>query len=257
MAEQTERKAAGRTLYRCDALVMRHVDYGEADRILSLMTAEHGLQKGFARSARKSIKRFGAALEPFCQVVVHWRQGKGGLWSLQELELLDARTGLRTDLERLALASYGIELLELLLEEGEPQPQIYELLCGFLDYLNGGGDGAVARLLLELRLVYLLGYVPHLLHCSECLKIFTADEPVRFDAGRGGSLCLQCAGPAGLAVGLGTIGTLARSLKVGHQQFAGFRFGPQTCSEAGAMLSQVLARVLPREPKSLKFLPPQ
>jgi len=241
------------SLYRCEALVMRHVDYGEADRIITLLTAEHGLQKGFARSARKSRKRFGAALESFSQVVVHWRQGKGGLWSLQELELLDARTGLRADLEQLALASYGVELVELLLEEGEPQPQIFELLCAFLDYLNGSGDGSVARLLLELRLIYLLGYAPHLLHCSECLKIF-ANEPVRFDADRGGSLCLQCAGSAGVEVALGTIGTLARSLKVGHQQFAGFRFGERTRCEAGTILSQVLTRVLPREPKSFKFL---
>jgi len=242
-------------LFRCDALVMRHVDYGEADRILTLLTAEQGLQKGFARAARKSRKRFGGALEPFCQVVVHWRPGKGNLWSLQELELLDTRLALRTDLERLTLASYGIELTELLLEEGEPYPQIYELLCGFLDYLSGGGELTVARLLLELRLVYLLGYVPHLLHCSECLKIF-ADEPVRFDAARGGSLCLACAGDSGLEVVLGTIGTLARSLKVGQQQFSGFRFGQQTRCEASLLLSQVLARVLPREPKSLKFLSP-
>jgi len=240
-------------LARCEALVLRHVDYGESDRILSLLTAEHGLQKGFGRAARKSRKRFGAAQEPFTQVVVHWRQGKGELWSLQELELLDARSGLRTDFERLALASYGVELVELLVEQGEAHQRIFELLCGFLDYLNQGGDGQVARLLLELRLVYLLGYVPHLLHCSECLKIF-ADEPVRFDAARGGSLCVQCAGSSGMEVGLGTIGSLARSLKVGHQQFVGFHFGQQTLAEAAAILHQVLARVLPRTPKSLKFL---
>lgn len=232
---------------------MRHVDYGEADRIVSLLTAEYGLQKGYARSARSSRKRFGAALEPFCQVVVHWRSGRGQLWSLQELELLDARPGLRRDLDRLALGSYGLELAELLLEEGEAHPEVFELLCAYLDYLADGGDGAVARMLLELRLVYLLGYIPHLLHCSECLRIFN-DEPLRFDAARGGSLCLTCAGKGGLHVGLGTIGSLARSLNVSHQQFIGFRFGARTCQEATLILQQVLARVLPREPKSLRFL---
>jgi len=169
---------------RCEALILRHVDYGEADRIVSMLTAEFGVQKGFAKSARKSRKRFGAALEPFSQVIVHWRAGRGQLWSLQEMELLSSRTGLRTDLQRLALASYAIELVEVLIEEGEPHPQIYEMICAFLDFLAQGGDAGTARLLLELRLVYLLGYIPHLLHCSECLKIF-ADEPIRFDAGRG------------------------------------------------------------------------
>jgi DNA repair protein RecO (recombination protein O) len=234
-------------------LVLRHVDYAEADRIVSFLTADLGIQKGFAKAARKSRKRFGAAMEPFSQIVVHYRAGRGELWSLQELELLNPRSGLRQDLHRLALASYAIELVEQLLEEGQSYRRIYELLCAFLDYLEQGGDTAVARLLFELRLIYLLGYIPHLLHCSECLKIF-ADEPVRFDAARGGSLCLQCAAGSGIAVGLGTIGSLARTLNVTHQQFTGFRFGEQTLDEAGRMLGQVLQTVLPRPLKSLKFL---
>jgi len=238
---------------RCEALILRHIDYGESDRIVSLLTTEYGLQKGFARAARKSRKRFGSSLEPFSQVIVHWRAGKGSLWSLQETELLDARAGLRVDLYSLTLASYGVELIELLVEEGQPYPLIYELICHFLDYLAQGGDVKVARLLFELRLVYLLGYIPHLLHCSECLKIFSA-EPVRFDAARGGSLCLACAGSGGLAVDLKTIGSLARTLNVSHRLFTGFKFGETTLLEAGRMLTQVLAQVLPRAPKSLKFL---
>ena len=240
-------------LQRCEALVLRHIDYGEADRIVSLLTTEFGLQKGFARSARKSRKRFGSALEPFTQVIVHWRSGRGSLWDLQETELLTSRRGLCTDLHRLALASYGVELTELLLEEGQPQPLVFELLCHFLDYLEQGGDSDVGRLLFELRLVYLLGYIPHLLHCSECLKIFSA-EPVRFDAARGGSLCLDCAEPGDLPVDLKTIGSLARTLNVNHRLFDGFSFGATTRKEAGQMLTQVLSLVLPREPKALKFL---
>lgn len=242
----------GRT-ERCEALVLRHVDYAEADRIVSLLTAEFGVQKGFARAARKSRKRFGAALEPFSQVVALWRPGRGQLWLLQEMELLSSRTGLRTDLQRIALASYAVELVEQLLEEGQPHPQIFQLICAFLDFLDQGGDTDSARLLLELRLVYLLGYIPHLLHCSECLKVFV-DEPVRFDASRGGSLCLQCSAGSGMEIGLGTIGSLARTLNVTHQQFSGFHFGKQTLTEAGKMLGQVLDGVLPRQLKSIKFL---
>ncbi len=241
-------------LHRCQALVLRHIDYGEADRIVSLLTAEQGLQKAFARAARKSRKRFGAMLEPFSQIIVHYRSGRGSLWSLQETELLDSRTGLRQDLQRLGLASYGVELVELLLEEAQPQPQIFQLLCSYLDFLAQGGDGEVARLLYELRLVYLLGYIPHFLHCSLCLKIFS-DEAIRFDAARGGSLCLDCAGGSGAQIGLGTIGSLARTLNISPSRFSGFRFGRQTLEEGRTILSQVLAQVLPRPPKSLRFLP--
>ncbi|SDZ84902.1 DNA replication and repair protein RecO [Desulfuromusa kysingii] len=240
-------------LHSCEALVLRHINYGEADVILSLFTPDYGLQKGFAKSARKSRKRFAAVLDPFTQAIFQWKSGRGNFWLLQDSELLTARVGLRADLQRLALASYGVELVELLLEEGQLHSVIYELLCSFLDYLDRGGDHLSAKLLFELRLIYLLGYMPHLLHCSECLKIFD-DEPIRFDAIRGGSLCLQCAGSAGVPIGLGTVGSLARSLNVGHQQFDAFSFGRKTIQEASLILTQVLQQVLPREPKSQQFL---
>ena len=223
--------------------------------ILTLFTAEYGLQKGFAKSAKKSRKRFGAVLEPFTKAIFQWKKGRGALWLLQDAELITSHLGLRTDFQRLSLASYGVELICLLLEEGEAQQIIYEMLCSFLEYLERGGNELIARTLFELRLIYLLGYMPHLLHCSECLKIFDA-ELIRFDANRGGSLCLDCAGSVGMPVELGTIGSLARSLKVSHRQFEGFSFGSITLQQSGQILTQVLQNVLPREPKSLKFLSP-
>lgn len=238
---------------RGEAIVLRYTDYGEADRILSLLTADHGVQKGFAKSARKSRKRFGAATEPFTRATFHWSEGRGNLWSLQDAELVDAHYGLRTDIKRLALASYCIELVELLLQEGEAQHLVYQLVCSFLTYLDQKGTPETARLLFELRLIYLLGYMPHLLHCSECLRIFN-NELIRFNALRGGSLCLECAGNDGVDISLGTVGSLSRTLKVAHDQFQGFNFGVKTLQEAQFILQQVLGTVLPREPKSLKFL---
>ncbi len=237
-----------------EALVMRHTHYGEADMILTLFTSEYGLQQGFAKSARKSRKRFGAVLEPFTQAIFQWKQGQGSMWFLQDAELLTTRVSLRESLSRLAMASYGVELVSLLLEDGESHPHIYELLCSFLDFLSNGGDESIARLLFELRLIYLLGYMPHLLHCSECLKIFS-DEKVSFDANRGGCLCCDCAGSIAMDIDLMTIGSLARSLKVSHRQFDGFSFGYKTLQEATAIFNQVLELNLPYKPKSLKFLP--
>lgn len=238
---------------RCECVVLRHVNYSEADRIVTLFCAEWGIKKGFARAARNSRKRFGASLEPFTQAVFHWRQGKGEMWSLVEADLISMRSGLRANLDCLALASYGVELVELLGGDCENPRRIYELLCSYLDFLDAGGNHAVARLLFELRLIYLLGYIPHLLHCSECLRIFN-NEHIRFDSRRGGSLCLDCAGGRGFDVGLGSVGTLARSLQIPHQHFAGFKLGAATIKDSRLILTQVLQQILPREPKSLKFL---
>ncbi|PLX97746.1 MAG: DNA repair protein RecO [Desulfuromonas sp.] len=238
---------------RTEAVVLRTTNYSEADRIVTLLTADQGLRKGFAKAARNSRKRFSGGLEPFTRAIFHWREGRGTLWSLQDAELLDGHYGLRDDIRRLALAGYGVELVELLLEEGEPQPAVYSMVCAFLAYLATGGDPAVARLLLELRLVNDLGYIPHLLHCSECFRVFH-QESIRFDTARGGCLCLACAGGSGFEISLGTAGSLARTLKVESDRFAGFQFGELTLHEGQKILSQVLRSILPREPKSLRFL---
>lgn len=239
---------------RCEAIVLRYIDYGESDRILTLLTREYGRIKGFARAGRNSRKRFGATLEPFTRALFYWRTGKGSLLTLQEAELIDPHFGLRRDLQILTVASYGVELTELLVEEGQEAGLIYELLASFLVFIEQGGDLTTARLLLELRLVYLLGYMPHLLHCSECLLIFRDQAMVFFDATRGGSLCPACAAERGETVSLGTLGSLSRSLKVAHDRFSGFQFGPKTLAEAQRILAQTLPPLWPREPKSLRFL---
>src|SRR5512145_2254571 len=121
-------------LHASDAIILRHLDYGEADRIVTFLTPGHGLLKGFARSARKSRKRFGASLEPFAQVRLHWSSPcSGDLLSLREAELIDLRAGLRLELTAIALAGYGCELLETLMGEGHGHGEAFALLAAYLD----------------------------------------------------------------------------------------------------------------------------
>lgn len=242
-------------LHSSEAIILRHIDYGEADRIVTFLTPGQGRLKGFARAARKSRRRFGAALEPFSQVRLHWSAPRSGdLLSLREAELLDLRAGLRQDLAALALAGYGCELVDELLGEAHGHCDAFALLTAYLDHLSGGGAGPEARLLLELRLLHLAGWVPHLLHCSDCGETLRATQAA-FSVERGGSLCLACAGRASARpVALGTLGTLARSLLTPPTLFAGFRLSPQTLAEGGAILSAALRPHLPRPLRSIPFL---
>ncbi len=242
-------------IHSSEAIILRSLDYGEADRIVSFLTPDHGRLKGFARAARKSRKRFGPALEPFAQVCLYWSPPRSGeMVSLKEADLLDLRTGLRRDLTAIALAGYGCELVEELLGELPGQPQVFEVLRAYLDHLATQGTMQEARMLLELRLLALAGYDPHLLHCSACGGGFSGDRAV-FAVERGGSLCLDCAGAGeGLSVSVLTLGTMARCLRSPATLFAGFRFGEQTLHEGGALLSQALGPHLGRPLKSLQFL---
>lgn len=240
-----------------DAIILRHSDYGDADRIVIFYARDLGLLKGFARNARSSRRRFGAALEPFAQVRVQWVAPRGeGLASLREVELEDLRAGLRARLDALALAAYGCELVEELFGDGAPHPEVFDLLGAFLDAMaHGDGEGLPGmRLLLEMRLLRAAGYVPHLLHCSECGDA-AAEAEVAFSAARGGRLCARCAsGRAGLWLSPLTLGTLARCLKTADVLFSGFRFGAQTLLEGQAVLRDALALHLSRPLRSQAFL---
>lgn len=242
-------------LLSSEAIILRHLDYGEADRIVTFFTPEHGRLRGFARSARKSRKRFGAALEPFSRVRMHWSPpSSGDLVRLREAELLDLHSGLRGDLAAIALAGYGCELIEELLGEEGEQGRAYALLGAFLDHLAGHGAAPETRFLFELRLLVLAGYIPHLLHCSECAAALRGDEAA-FDAARGGSLCPDCA-PSGTALRVSplTLGSLSRSLQSPLTHFAGFRFGSRTLEEGRAVLTGALRLHLHRPLRSLSFL---
>jgi DNA repair protein RecO (recombination protein O) len=238
-----------------DAIVLRTLDYGESDRIATFLTAEHGIFKGFARAARKSKKRFGASLQSGAQVRLFWRPARTGtLASLQEVELIDLRAGLRRDLLAIALAGYACELVENLLVEGQEHAAVYELLCALLDHLERSGGSPEVRLLFELRLLHLSGYIPHLLHCGECGGPLPGDL-AGFSAERGGSLCVGCLrGAKVLEVYPPTLGTLGRCLRTAPQLFDGFRFSARTVAEATAILGDALRPHLLRPLKSLAFL---
>lgn len=237
------------------AIILRHVDYGEADRIVTVLTPDHGRLKGFARGARKSRRRFGPALEPFAEVRLHWAARAGGdLVSVREAELVSLRLGLRRDLETLALAGYGCELTEALYEEAVGFAEAFGLLRAFLDHLDAAGASPVARVLLELRLLALAGIVPHLQHCAECHGTLP-DGPVGFAAARGGSLCPDCGGSAaGLKVDRLTLGSLGRLLQTPAERFDGIRLSPQTLQEGSRLLADALRGHLPRPIRSAEFL---
>lgn len=237
------------------AIILRHVDYGEADRIVTVLTPDHGRLKGFARGARKSRKRFGPGLEPFAEVRLHWAPRPGGeLVSVREAELVSLRLGLRRDLETLALAGYGCELTEALYDEAVGFAEAFGLLRAFLDHLDAAGGSAVAKLLLELRLLTLAGIVPHLQHCAACHGALP-DGAVGFAAVRGGSLCPACGGEtAALKVDRLTLGSLGRLLQTPAERFDDIRLSPRTLQEGQALLADALRGHLPRVLKSAEFL---
>src|SRR5579872_6900527 len=114
--------------HRERALVISSVDYGEADRIVTLFTEEHGKLSAFAAGARKSKRRFAGALEPFTLVRVAWVERRGATVRLDGADIEQTFPRAREDLPLISRALYALELCRELIREREPHPDLFHAL---------------------------------------------------------------------------------------------------------------------------------
>ncbi len=179
-----------------DAVVVvgRH-DLGESDRIVRLVTREHGRVDVVARGARRSRKRFAGALDPGTRAIARWQRGRGDLGTLVELSEVRLPRRAREDWSRLALMTYGCELVAALAGPA-PEPRLHRLLEAWLDVLEGEGTpGDASRVALEAKALTFAGLTPSLVRCARSGEALDATARWDHDAG-GGVLGRFGQGPA-------------------------------------------------------------
>jgi DNA repair protein RecO (recombination protein O) len=193
------------------AIVAGGVDYGEADRVVHLLT-ETGRLSAFAHGARKSKRRFQGALEPFQTVRASFdRNHKQGMPTLASCVVTEPRLAIRDELPRIALASYVVELALAVAPEGDPSEELFCLTSRVLDRIAGGSATVALRRAFELRLLDVLGHRPSLEVCVECgAHVDPETQKTRIDLLKGGALCDRHEG--GSALGPRTALWIARVL---------------------------------------------
>lgn len=189
--DDTTRQDEGR-LYRCDAIVLSRMDYGEADRILTVYSRQHGKLRVIAKGARRPLSRLGSHLEYFCQTRLMLSRGRE-LDVVTGAETVDAHIPIRESLDALGHASHMVEILGRLTEDRQENRAVFDLLSSSLHLLDAGADHFHATRHYELALLTLLGFRPELILCIECReKLQQADNA--FVAQQGGFLCELCRG---------------------------------------------------------------
>jgi DNA repair protein RecO (recombination protein O) len=180
-----------------EAVVLRHSDWGEADRMLTLFTLEMGKVRALAKGARKPRSRKAGHLEPFTRVNLLLARGREILLVTQA-DTLEAYGPLRDDLMLTTYASYVIELLDrFTYEEGENRA-IYRLLADTLARLSSGISADLVVRYYEMRLLDYLGFRPLLFQCAGCSAEIQPQDQF-FSAEAGGVLCPKC-GPSNFGV---------------------------------------------------------
>src|SRR5437660_2580592 len=187
---------AGRS-YKTEAVVLRSIRFGEADRVLHLYTADRGRIGAVAKGIRKTKSRFGGRLEPLSHVSMQLHAGSGELQTVTGVDLLRAHNVTREEPYRLGVGLIGAEAMLRLFPEQERNERAFTALTRFLDLL----DELPARngirpeldplgLAFQLKLLWVAGYLPHLGSCAEC----GADAPFTgFSVRAGGVVCSRCA----------------------------------------------------------------
>ena len=246
--------------YSTPAILIRRVDYGDFDLILSFLTRDKGKISVIAKSAKRSKKRFGGILELFNPLDIVVSPGRGsGLSILKEASLIHPLDGIGTDILKTAYASYWAELVNTWVEEGRKQPDTFDLLAYVLRELDSGDvSEEVLSIIFQMRFLSLSGLCPNLSHCSGCQSEMEAAPRYKLnvDLARGGIVCDSCSPyeSANRCLSKGTIKQLQWISNNDIVKAARIRFSTQALKEGLQFLESFVPYHLGKEPRSLKFL---
>ena len=186
--------------FKTEAVVLRSIRYGEADRVLHLYTATRGRIGAIAKGSRRPRSRFGGRLEPFFRLDLVLHEGRGELATVTAVHTIAGHPNLRASGPALDVAARACDAVLRLLDSTEANPAAYNLLCRYLALLDGEesvqGDGAAdgaaglaAALAFRLKLALAAGFAPELASCARCGE---ADDIAAFSGAAGGVVCASC-----------------------------------------------------------------
>ena len=187
----------GGRVYTTEAVVLRSIRLGEADRVLHLYTAAYGRVGAVAKGVRKTMSRFGARLEPLSHVDLVLHRGRGELQTVTAAQLVRSHRETREDYYRFSVGMIGAEAMLRLFSEEEANERAFTALTRFLDLLDAAPHAAnrptldPLGLAFQLKLLWVAGYLPHVTACAEC---GAEREPlVGYSPRAGGAVCERCA----------------------------------------------------------------
>jgi len=240
-----------------DAIVLRVMDYGESDRIVTFCTADFGKIRGIAKGARRSRKRFANVLEPFsCSRIQFSRTRPEGLALIEICDGLCDFPAVRGDLEKTLAASYLTDLIDHFTPEDKNNHNTFLLLRDFLHLLEGNALSESLLRFFEIRLLRVSGFDPVLDHCLVCKRPVEKPSSYRFEPAGGGLACIGCGieSPESVRVSIGTVRMpqLARETEIGL--LGRLQLSGRLAEESRLLLAHFIHHILGREPRSVHVL---
>jgi DNA repair protein RecO (recombination protein O) len=177
--------------FKTEAVVLRSLRLGEADRVLHLFSADRGRLGAVAKGVRKVRSRLGGRLEPLSRVRLVLHEGRGELHTVTSVDTVHSHASLREQREPLERGSAACHAVLRLFDSAEPNPAAYNLLCRELALLDSDPAAATRAQSLAFRAKLLLvaGFAPELASCASCGE---GDGLSGFSPAAGGMVCSSC-----------------------------------------------------------------
>jgi len=248
--------------FSTDGILLKRIDYGEHDLIITFFTTSMGRISVMAKNAKKSVKRFAGALEPFSAMNLECTlpKRKNLMPVLNNVDLSNPFSRIRTSTANTGYAFYWLELVNSWMEEGKGQSGLYDLLFHVLSALDSGSmERQVLSLLFQIRFMNLSGFSPDFTSCGCCATPLDEidQQRITFDFNEGRLVCDKCGKNSvrhGITVSKGTLKQLfwINNSDLGRSER--LRFSPCAIREGEALLESFIPCHLGREVNSLIFL---
>ena len=246
-----------------NAILLRKIEYGDHDFIISFLSESKGKISVIAKNAKKSIKRFSGALDLFSVNHIQCtfpKKKKDGMTILSHADLENGFANIRYDVFKTAYASYWVEVMHFWLEENKQQSALYNLLFFSLDALNKESlSREVISLFFQIRFMSLSGFFPNIENCDQCKTSVDhiKQQKVWFDFAEGRIVCKDCINKRskyGLIVSKGTLKQIHWINNSDVSRADRIKFSNIAIKEGEMLVEAFIPFYIGRQFKSLQFL---
>jgi DNA repair protein RecO (recombination protein O) len=241
-------------LYRTEGIVIRRIDSGETDSILTVYTSERGKLRVMAKGVRRPGSRLAGHGELLTHAAFLIARGRN-LDAVTQVQTVQSFASLRQDLERIAWGCYMAELLGRLSPEGQENSSAYELLLEALEHLDQGRDPELIARAYEVHLLGIMGYRPQVFRCVACNRELEPRAQA-FSSTLGGVLCPRCREEDRRAqpISLEALKVLRYIQRGGLGETERLQLGPACRQEVEDLLYTYIRNILERDVNAVGFL---
>lgn len=241
-------------LYKAEGVILRSRAWGEADRIVTLLSPQHGKFPAMAKGSRRPRNRLAAGTQLFSYIEILAATG-ASLDSINQCEIIDSFRDLRDDFDKVTYGAYIAEMADELIPEHEPDEELFALVLHLFNLLRCRNPRIVV-VIAALKLFSHAGYRPQVDSCVHCNREPGSADDILFSAFLGGMLCGSCRAvdPAALTVAPVTMEWLKQLTEIDISAPEKFSLPAAVLKELEVLLRQYVQHCLEKELKSGQFL---